>query len=82
MARSLNLAIADRSLLGQISQLLVGGVSEKQTIVDGPIAAIEAEIKDAIEQTNGRRLLVGPGCVIPTNTPVEHIQAARAAVEM
>ena len=65
----------------RFSGLLVGGVSERQTLVDGPIEAIQAEIKEAVAQTGGRRLLVGPGCVAPTNTPVEHIRAAREAVE-
>jgi uroporphyrinogen decarboxylase len=61
--------------------LLVGGIREKQTLIEGPAEAIQAEIQEAIAQTNGRGLVVGPGCVIPTNTPVEHIRAARKAVE-
>ena len=39
------------------------------------------EIKEAIAQTGGRRLMVGPGCVIPGHTPYMHIRAAREAVE-
>ena len=60
--------------------LLVGGIKERRTLVDGPITAVQAQVRDAIEQTGGRRLLVGPGCVIPTNTPAEHIRAAIEAV--
>lgn len=63
------------------ARLLVGGIREKQTLIEGPAEAIKAEIQEAITQTNGRGLVVGPGCVIPTNTPVEHIHAAKAAVE-
>ena len=65
----------------RFSGLLVGGISERNTLLHGPVDAIQAEIKDAISQTNGRKLLLGPGCVVPLNTPVEHIRAARAAVE-
>ena len=65
----------------RFSGLLVGGVNEWQTLLNGPAAAIQAEIKDAIDQVDGRRLMVGPGCVIPAHVPISHIIAAREAVE-
>lgn len=66
----------------RFSGLLVGGISEWQTLLDGPVDAIRAEVKDAIAQTGGRRLMVGPGCVIPGHVPVTHIRAAiQAATE-
>ena len=66
----------------QFSGLLVGGISEWQTLLNGPVEAIRAEVKDAIAQTGGRRLMVGPGCVVPGHVPVTHIQAAiEAATE-
>ncbi len=61
--------------------LLVGGISEWQTLLKGPTTAIQAEIKDAVAQTGGRRYLVGPGCVVPVNIPTQHIRAAREAVD-
>ena len=60
--------------------LLVGGINEWHTLLNGPTEAIQAEVKEAIAQTNGRRLMIGPGCVIPGHTPVTHIQAAIQAV--
>jgi uroporphyrinogen decarboxylase len=60
--------------------LLVGGVNDRTTLLNGPVAAIQAEVRDAIAQTGGRRLVVGPSCVIPTTTPVEHVRAAIEAV--
>jgi uroporphyrinogen decarboxylase len=65
----------------RFSGLLVGGISEHQTLLNGPAEAITAEIQAAIAQTKGRGLVVGPGCVIPTHTPVEHVRTAREAVE-
>ncbi len=65
----------------RFSGLLVGGVNEWETLLNGPIEAIQAEIKEAIEQVGGRRLMVGPGCVIPAHVPISHIIAAREAVE-
>ena len=64
----------------RFSGLLVGGVNEWQTLLHGPVEAIRSEVKDAIAQTNGRRLMIGPGCVVPTCTPAVHLRAAVQAV--
>lgn len=64
----------------QSSGLLVGGISEWQTLLHGPPEAIQAEVKEAIAQTDGRSLMVGPGCVIPGHVPAVHIRAAIQAV--
>lgn len=40
-----------------------------------------AEAKDAIEQVNGRRLLLGTGCVAMTTTPLRNIRALRESVD-
>jgi uroporphyrinogen decarboxylase len=56
--------------------LLVGGIDELATLLDGPAQRIEAELADAVAQTGGRRLLLGPGCVCPIATPQTHLRAA------
>ena len=60
--------------------MVVGGIDEWQTLVQGPADAIQAEIREAIEQTGGTRFMVGPGCVMPINASPLHIRAARDAV--
>ena len=65
----------------RFSGLLVGGVSERDTLVHGPVEAIRAEVKDAIAQTNGRRLMIGPGCVALGNVPAVHLRAVIEAVK-
>ena len=60
--------------------VLMGGIDERQTLLNGPAAAIEAEIEDAVAQCDGRRLLVCPGSTPFADTPIAHFQAARAAV--
>ena len=65
----------------RFSGLLVGGVNEWETLLNGPVEAIQAEIKEAIKQVGGRRLMVGPGCVIPAHVPISHIITARETVE-
>ena len=65
----------------RFSGLVVGGVNEWQTLLNGPEEAIQSEIREVITQTGGRRLMIGPGCVIPGHTPLRHVRAAREAVE-
>jgi uroporphyrinogen decarboxylase len=64
----------------RFSGLLVGGLNEWQTLLKGPPAAIQDEIRDAVAQTGSRRYMIGPGCVLPISTPPPHIRAAREAV--
>ena len=60
--------------------LLVGGLNEDVTLPQGPVEAIKAEVRDAIAQTGGRRLMIAPGCVIPIATPESHYRAVIEAV--
>jgi uroporphyrinogen decarboxylase len=46
----------------------------------GPVAAIQAQVHEAIEQTKGRGLILAPSCVIPTTAPPSHWQAIRDAL--
>ncbi len=62
------------------SGMLVGGVDEWHTLLDGPVEAIQAEAQDAITQTGGRGFMLGPGCVLPINAPRVHLRAVREAV--
>lgn len=59
----------------QFQGVLVGGIEDRKIIAEGPIEEIRNEARTAVEQTGGRRVVVAPGCVIPTNTPDEHIRA-------
>ncbi|MGU7769108.1 uroporphyrinogen decarboxylase family protein [Burkholderia sp. MR1-5-21] len=62
-------------------KMLVGGLNEHQTILRGGPDAIAAEVSDAIAQTEGRRLMIGPGCALPLATSEENIQAVLDAAE-
>ncbi|SOY94593.1 Uroporphyrinogen decarboxylase (URO-D) [Cupriavidus taiwanensis] len=59
----------------KFSQVLVGGLNEHNTLVRGTPQEIAGEVMDAIEQTDGRRLIIGPGCVLPVATADSAIQA-------
>jgi len=66
--------------MGRFGGLLVGGLNEAVTLPNGPIEAIKREVRDAIAQTDGRRLMIAPGCVIPIATPEAHYRAVIDAV--
>jgi uroporphyrinogen decarboxylase len=69
-----------RDALARSPKLLVGGLEENRTLTSGPSDAIGAEVRDAIAQTGGRRLMIGPGCVLLVATPDAHVRAAVDAV--
>jgi len=55
-------------------QVLVGGLNEHETLIHGGPEDIAREVEDAIAQTDGRRLIIGPGCVLPIATTDEAIR--------
>ena len=59
---------------------LIGGLRRTETMLRGTPEQVEAEIRDAEQQAGGKRLIIGTGCVIFTNTPLGNILAARSAV--
>jgi len=67
--------------LGQVSQALVGGLDERGSMITGTPEAVRAQVRDAIAQCGGRRLIVGPGCVLDLRVPEQNLAAVRAAVE-
>jgi uroporphyrinogen decarboxylase len=60
---------------------LVGGLDEGRTLLHGSPAAVTAEVRDALAQTGGRGIMIGPGCVLPLATPDAHLAAVVAAVK-
>ncbi len=60
----------------QFPRALVGGVAERDLLVTGTTGEVRAQVKDAIAQTGGRRLIVGPGCVVAIAAPEENLRAA------
>jgi uroporphyrinogen decarboxylase len=73
-----------RPTLGEAQSLFRGAVCGgigQDTLVSGDQAQVREEARDAIEQTRGRRFILGTGCVVPYNAPHENIMAARRSVE-
>jgi len=62
--------------------LLVGGINEYGALLRADTGGVADEVRDAIAQTGGRRLMLGPGCVVPISVTDASIEAAmRAARE-
>ncbi len=70
------LADAQRRFAGAV----VGGVNEGATLRKGPVQSIAAEVEDAISQTEGRGVMVAPGCVLPLDVPDAHLEAVVTTV--
>ena len=54
---------------------VVGGLGEGTTVRRGPVAAIVEQVRDAVRQTEGVGVIVGPGCVLPLDVPDAHLAA-------
>ncbi len=65
----------------QFSGTISGGLDSMDTIGKGTPEQVAAEVRDAIAQVAGKRLIVSAGCVIPIDAPEENVRAVRQAVE-
>jgi uroporphyrinogen decarboxylase len=54
----------------------MGGLDERGAVVRGDVAALEAEMRDAVRQTGGRRLILAGGCSVPDDIPADHLRSA------
>ncbi|MGB9723189.1 MAG: uroporphyrinogen decarboxylase family protein [Chloroflexia bacterium] len=70
-----------REALARFPRALLGGLHRLETMVRGTPEEVRAEAREALEQTAGRRLILGTGCVLFLTTPLGNIRAAREAVE-
>lgn len=61
--------------LTKMKGAVVGGVEERNLLVSGSVDDVKSQVRDAIAQTGGRRLIVGPGCVAAVAAPQANIRA-------
>lgn len=71
-----------RAALARFPGLLVGGLDENGALARGATDAVASEVRDALAQTGGRRLVVGPGCVVPVAVTDAALEAAVRAVRL
>ena len=59
---------------------VMGGLSQRATLVYGPGAKIEAEARAAVKDTGGRGLLLAPGCSVSPRVREANLAAMMSAV--
>ena len=59
----------------RVNRVVVGGLAEGTTLRTGTPAAVAAEVHDALQQTGGTGVILGPGCVLPLDVPDANLQA-------
>ena len=65
--------------LTRTEKAVMGGISEKTTLPDGTPEEVATEVRQALAETKGVRLLLAPGCSIPPRTPPANLAAAAQA---
>lgn len=59
---------------------VMGGISEKTTLLTGSPGQVQDEVARALEATGGRHFLLAPGCSIPPETPAKNLEAIRRSL--
>jgi uroporphyrinogen decarboxylase len=59
---------------------VIGGLDQWATLRDGTPEDAVAQAQDAVAQTGGTGLIVGPGCVLTMNTPDANVAAVIRAL--
>ena len=59
---------------------VIGGLDQWATLRDGTPEEAVAQARDAVAQTGGTGLIVGPGCVLAMNTPDDNVAAVVRAL--
>ncbi len=59
---------------------VMGGLGQRSTLLYGPPAEVEAEVRRVVGETGGRGLLVAPGCSVPPRARDANLAAMVAAI--
>ena len=65
----------------RVKGAVLGGLRQWDTMLRGTPDEVRREAEEALEQTGGRRFILGTGCVTPITAPWANLRAARAVVE-
>lgn len=65
-----------------LNKTVLGGIDQKELLFKGTPEDVFNKVKELIALSREIKLILGPGCVISPETPVENLEAAKKAVEM
>jgi uroporphyrinogen decarboxylase len=71
-----------REGLARIKGAACGGLSRIEGLVLDSPSAVAAQAHQVLQETGGRRLVLGTGCVVPVVAPYGNVRALREAVEI
>lgn len=77
--------MTDKALIGGLHELPYfehGEVKQPSILVSGTVSEVEQHVQEAINEVNGRGLIIGPGCVASQEVPDANIYALRSAVSL
>ena len=66
--------------LEKTGRAVMGGVSERTTLMEGTPEQVAAEVREALAETGGRRHVLAPGCSVAPQVPEANLRAAAEAV--
>jgi uroporphyrinogen decarboxylase len=69
-----------RQAQDRFTGVVCGGLQRDRTMVLGTPERVTAEVQDSVHVTEGKRFILGTGCVLPIIAPRANIWAARQAV--
>lgn len=67
--------------LARVPGAIMGGISYEDALQDPSPQRLRGELARGMEQTQGRRWMIAPGCSIPPTTPAANLHAIRDAVD-
>ena len=59
---------------------VMGGLGQRASLLYGPATEVEAEARQAVEETGGRGLLLAPGCSVPPRARDANLAAMVSAI--
>lgn len=59
---------------------VLGGIDEKGVLLEGTPEDVKKQVRETIQQTGGKKLIIGGGCTFPIDTPEANIKAIKEAL--
>lgn len=66
---------------GIVKQTLWGGVDQRSVLPEGSPSDVADQVKQALDETGGRNIIIGPGCTANRHIPEENLRAVVPAIQ-
>ena len=64
-----------------VKQALWGGLDQRKVLPEGTPEEVAAQVRQALDETQGRGIIVGPGCTANRHVPEENLKAVVPAIQ-